>query len=175
MQAAAPQNQNYRQIATYFGQGATYDAIEGRFRKIKADAAQLIKEVESGERPEAPARGSGGTPRKDRAKAATPTGSPTKGVHAGRVGKTGGTSKGPKKAAAKGASAVDNTTMTPGLTGGSGMDGNGADDEWDEVGADITDAFKGRVTDFDDEGIHDEQDDDDDCQLNDVDWVDQYD
>ena len=37
--------------------GATYDAIEGRFRIIKRDAAKLRAEVESGSRPEAPARG----------------------------------------------------------------------------------------------------------------------
>ncbi|KAI9784682.1 MAG: hypothetical protein M1816_000747 [Peltula sp. TS41687] len=71
--AASPQTHNYRLIATMFGQGATYDAIEGRFRKIKADAMVLKKEVESGERPEAPPRGAGSaksTPRKKKADAA---------------------------------------------------------------------------------------------------------
>ncbi|KAL8888290.1 MAG: hypothetical protein Q9192_006199, partial [Flavoplaca navasiana] len=37
--------------------GATYDAIEGRFRIIKKEAAKLLAEVSSGERPPAPARG----------------------------------------------------------------------------------------------------------------------
>ncbi|KAL8729263.1 MAG: hypothetical protein Q9166_004884 [cf. Caloplaca sp. 2 TL-2023] len=44
-------------IATMYGEGATYDAIEGRFRIIKKEAAKLLSEVESGERPVAPARG----------------------------------------------------------------------------------------------------------------------
>lgn len=40
-----------------YGRGATYDAIEGRFRIIRKDAAQLKEEVESGIRPAAPPRG----------------------------------------------------------------------------------------------------------------------
>jgi len=39
------------------GGGATYDAVEGRFRKIKKDAAALQAKVDSGELPEAPLRG----------------------------------------------------------------------------------------------------------------------
>ena len=68
--AASPQNHNYRLIATMFGKGATYDAIEGRFRKIKAEATKLQQEVKDEERPEAFARGSAGsdtTPRRRRA------------------------------------------------------------------------------------------------------------
>lgn len=38
--------------------GATYDSIEGRFRIIKREAAVLRAEIERGERPEAPPRGS---------------------------------------------------------------------------------------------------------------------
>lgn len=37
--------------------GATYDSIEGRFRIIKREAAVLRAEIEQGERPEAPPRG----------------------------------------------------------------------------------------------------------------------
>ncbi|KAI9780922.1 MAG: hypothetical protein M1816_002614 [Peltula sp. TS41687] len=40
---AAPQNHNYRLIAAMFGQGVTYNSIEGRFEKHKADAANLKK------------------------------------------------------------------------------------------------------------------------------------
>lgn len=48
---------NYKRIADYYGDGATYDAIEGRFRLIKKQAAKLKDEVEGG-RPIAPPRGS---------------------------------------------------------------------------------------------------------------------
>ncbi|KAL9035247.1 MAG: hypothetical protein Q9180_004961, partial [Flavoplaca navasiana] len=48
---------DYRKIASMYGEGATYDAIEGRFRIIKKEAAKLLAEVSSGERPPAPARG----------------------------------------------------------------------------------------------------------------------
>jgi len=40
-----------------YGNGATYDSIEGRFRIIKKEAAQLKSEIDSGARPEAPIRG----------------------------------------------------------------------------------------------------------------------
>ena len=62
---------NYKKIADYYGNGATYDAIEGRFRIVRKDAGQLRNELESGERPPAPPRGNQGsnhsTPRKSRA------------------------------------------------------------------------------------------------------------
>ncbi|KAL8712746.1 MAG: hypothetical protein Q9220_002954 [cf. Caloplaca sp. 1 TL-2023] len=57
MVAAQEMKLDYRKIATMYGQGATYDAIEGRFRIIKKEAAVLIKEVENGDRPPAPPRG----------------------------------------------------------------------------------------------------------------------
>jgi hypothetical protein len=47
-----------------YGEGATYDSIEGRFRKIKKDAEVLRKEISSGARPSAPERG---TPKKPKA------------------------------------------------------------------------------------------------------------
>lgn len=67
--AASPQNHNYRQIATLFGRGATYDAIEGRFRRIKLDAAGLKNDVESGHQaePTSPKAGGAKSPRKRRA------------------------------------------------------------------------------------------------------------
>ncbi|KZF20559.1 hypothetical protein L228DRAFT_173824 [Xylona heveae TC161] len=58
-----------------FGEGATYDSIEGQFRSIRALAKKMREEIENGHRPEAPLRGSkvrsnGGsgqsTPRKSR-------------------------------------------------------------------------------------------------------------
>lgn len=62
---------NYQTLATLIGGGATYDAVEGRFRKIKKDAGVLQAEVDSGERPPAPIRGGltikdPSTPRKQR-------------------------------------------------------------------------------------------------------------
>ena len=45
--AASPQNHNYASIAAIFGEGATYDSIEGRFRIIKRDAAKLKTEAEA--------------------------------------------------------------------------------------------------------------------------------
>lgn len=88
MQAASPQNHNYRLIATYYGEGATYDSIEGRFRKIKADAAILKAEIDNGERPEAPPRTSANsTPRKPRARKPAAEG---KAVKTGRVTKAKG-------------------------------------------------------------------------------------
>ncbi|KAL8844170.1 MAG: hypothetical protein Q9205_006431 [Flavoplaca limonia] len=57
MVAAQEMKLDYRKIASMYGEGATYDAIEGRFRIIKKEAAKLLAEVSSGERPPAPARG----------------------------------------------------------------------------------------------------------------------
>lgn len=49
----------FRDVELTFSQGATYDAIEGRFRHIRRQAAQMVEEVNSGARPAAPARGNG--------------------------------------------------------------------------------------------------------------------
>ncbi|KAI4254401.1 MAG: hypothetical protein L6R42_007207 [Xanthoria sp. 1 TBL-2021] len=57
MVAAQEMKLDYRKIASMYGEGATYDAIEGRFRIIKKEAAKLLAEIESGERPVAPPRG----------------------------------------------------------------------------------------------------------------------
>ncbi|CAL8579544.1 hypothetical protein XPA_005284 [Xanthoria parietina] len=57
MVAAQEMKLDYRKIASMYGEGATYDAIEGRFRIIKKEAAKLLAEVESGQRPAAPPRG----------------------------------------------------------------------------------------------------------------------
>lgn len=60
-----------------FGEGATYDSIETRYRQVKKDAKKLSDEVSSGERPGiAPA-----TPRKRKQQQAllgTPTTTPRK-------------------------------------------------------------------------------------------------
>ncbi|KAI9883251.1 MAG: hypothetical protein M1823_004990 [Watsoniomyces obsoletus] len=74
--AASPQNHNYREIATMFGEGATYDSIEGRFRKIKAEAAILKQEVESGQRGPAPPRGGGGVKTEQSSEETEPTPKP---------------------------------------------------------------------------------------------------
>lgn len=102
--AASPQNHNYRQIAYMFGQGATYDAIEGRFRKIKAEAQTLKQEVENGERPEPPPKATGSVQSTPKKKRATNAGAAAdQGVRAGRVTKSkggAGGGRGKKKAAA---------------------------------------------------------------------------
>ncbi|KAF2433694.1 hypothetical protein EJ08DRAFT_676492 [Tothia fuscella] len=36
---------DFKLVAHYYGEGATYDAIEGRFRKAKKDAAALAEEA----------------------------------------------------------------------------------------------------------------------------------
>ena len=100
MHAASPQKaQNYARIAALFGDGATYDAIEGRFRIIKRDAARLEAEMdgrvkrEDGASPapsatkgKGDARGKGKTAGRPRAKATAGTGS-TQRVLGGRVTK----------------------------------------------------------------------------------------
>ncbi|KAI9835953.1 MAG: hypothetical protein M1837_003565 [Sclerophora amabilis] len=94
--AASPQNHNYRAIATYFGRDATYDSIEGRFRIIKKEAKKLQEEIESGERPEAPVRGSNtNTPKTTPKKKRTTTTSsaattPSAANGNGSVGRSGG-------------------------------------------------------------------------------------
>jgi hypothetical protein len=36
---------DFKRVALYYGQGATYDAIEGRFRKAKKLAKELVDEA----------------------------------------------------------------------------------------------------------------------------------
>ncbi|KAL8847532.1 MAG: hypothetical protein Q9221_007432 [Calogaya cf. arnoldii] len=62
MVAAQDMKLDYRKIASMYGEGATYDAIEGRFRIIKKEAAKLLAEIENGQRPIAPARGASAKP-----------------------------------------------------------------------------------------------------------------
>lgn len=47
MVAAQDMKLNYTKIATMYGQGATYDAIEGHFRKIRKEATQLREEYDA--------------------------------------------------------------------------------------------------------------------------------
>ena len=51
-----------------YGEGATYDSIEGRFRIVRKEAEKLKTEIENGARQPAPARGTGEkrSPRKPR-------------------------------------------------------------------------------------------------------------
>lgn len=63
---------NYYKVAASFGEGATYDSIETRFRSVKKEAKILRTEIETGVRPAvAPP-----TPRKrkaDNSRSAPPT------------------------------------------------------------------------------------------------------
>lgn len=43
--------QNYNSVAAMFGEGATYDSIETRFRNVKKEAKKLQEEINSGLRP----------------------------------------------------------------------------------------------------------------------------
>ncbi|MCJ1353833.1 MAG: hypothetical protein MMC33_003820 [Icmadophila ericetorum] len=61
--ANSGQRIDYQKIATYYGEGATYDAVEGQFRKLRKEAKEMIYEIDSGVRPPAPIRG---TPNKRR-------------------------------------------------------------------------------------------------------------
>jgi hypothetical protein len=48
MVAAQDMKLDYRKIATMYGNGATYDSIERRFRIIKKEAAVLKSEIDTG-------------------------------------------------------------------------------------------------------------------------------
>jgi hypothetical protein len=52
---------DFKMVAFYFGQGATYDAIEGRFRVAKKQALKLKQEAEQEGRA-VPVRGTTATP-----------------------------------------------------------------------------------------------------------------
>ncbi|KAL1616407.1 hypothetical protein SLS56_011425 [Neofusicoccum ribis] len=70
MVAASDNNMDYKKIAYFYGQGATYDSIEGRFRIAKRMANDLKKEAEDEGRVMQPARtkSANSTPRKPKAK-----------------------------------------------------------------------------------------------------------
>ena len=55
-----------------FSTGATYDAIEGQFRKIRNGAKELRAKVEAGEVPVAPPRGAKSNPNTPRKPSAAP-------------------------------------------------------------------------------------------------------
>ncbi len=94
-----------------YGEGATYDSIEGRFRIIKKEASQLQAEIDSGLRPEAPFRGNGSCPANGNGAARKPrtpkkdnnsnTGSQNGGVFNGRVTKSANSSPTKKRTAAQ--------------------------------------------------------------------------
>ncbi|MCJ1224182.1 hypothetical protein MMC12_000826 [Toensbergia leucococca] len=56
MVAANDMKLDYRKIASMYGEGATYDSIEGRFRLIRKAALDLKTEIDTGAREGAPAR-----------------------------------------------------------------------------------------------------------------------
>ncbi|EKG16070.1 hypothetical protein MPH_06764 [Macrophomina phaseolina MS6] len=82
--AASDGNVDYKKVAYFFGQGATYDSIEGRFRIAKKMATTLKAEAEEEGRalPATRSKGAITTPRKPRAK---PDQQPTR---SGRIQKT---------------------------------------------------------------------------------------
>ncbi|KAK7715975.1 hypothetical protein SLS57_006726 [Botryosphaeria dothidea] len=68
--AASDNNVDYKKVAFYFGQGATYDSIEGRFRIAKRMANTLKTEAEEEGRamPTPRSKSTTTTPRKPKAK-----------------------------------------------------------------------------------------------------------
>ncbi|KAF2142773.1 uncharacterized protein K452DRAFT_357863 [Aplosporella prunicola CBS 121167] len=96
MVAASDNNVDYKKVAYFYGQGATYDSIEGRFRIAKKQANVLKKEAEDENRvmPASRAKSTTSTPRKPKAKPTLDTANG--GVISGRVTK----SPSKKKAAA---------------------------------------------------------------------------
>lgn len=67
--AANDNSIDYKKVAYYFGQGATYDSIEGRFRIAKRMANELKREAEEEGRqmPTSRVRSTNSTPRKPKA------------------------------------------------------------------------------------------------------------
>lgn len=87
--AANDNSIDYKKVAYYFGQGATYDSIEGRFRIAKRMANDLKREAEEEGRvmPTSRVRSTTSTPRKP--KAQKPNGeSSQNSVQSGRVEKS---------------------------------------------------------------------------------------
>ncbi|KAI4239565.1 MAG: hypothetical protein L6R40_005510 [Gallowayella cf. fulva] len=89
-----------------YGQGATYDSIEGRFRIIKREAAKLLSEVESGSRPRAPPKTKKSSSQattstsfdENGAESSTPTPTPKKSAVVRRTGSTNTTPRAKKDA-----------------------------------------------------------------------------
>ena len=113
-----------------YGQGATYDAIEGRFRAVRKQAEKLKGEIDSGQRAPAPARGTGEkrSPRKARRQGSVID---LDCVGTGRVTKTTQTNNGsPKKR--RNASQVKGEMLEASTSTSSSGDGNlnSGDDEY---------------------------------------------
>ncbi|KAK0662874.1 hypothetical protein DIS24_g1783 [Lasiodiplodia hormozganensis] len=68
--AASDNSIDYKKVAYFFGQGATYDSIEGRFRIAKRMANDLKKQAEDEGRqmPTTRVKSANSTPRKPKAK-----------------------------------------------------------------------------------------------------------
>jgi len=131
-----PLQLDYRKIATMYGNGATYDSIEGRFRIIKKEAAQLKSEIDSGARPEAPMRGANpsatSTPKKPKTTNTTPK--KVDKTFGGRVNKSANST--PTKKGANAGNVVKGIKEEPessasSFFGGSGMENgiNGSEDD----------------------------------------------
>ncbi|KAL9059249.1 MAG: hypothetical protein Q9162_001286 [Coniocarpon cinnabarinum] len=96
MVAAQDMKLNYKKIADMYGEGATYDAIEGRFRIIRKEAVKMKTELDHGDRQPAPPRGSGParSPRKNRRQ---PSVIDLDAVETGRITKPSSTQNTPTK------------------------------------------------------------------------------
>ena len=123
--------------------GATYDAIEGRFRIIKKDAQKLKSEIDNGDRAPAPARGATAstnneaTPKTPRAKKTNGNGTPTTArkdkVIAGRVNKNVATPR--KGVKVEGINGEDYLMMDDGIENGNGNMVMGVKAEVDSSGS----------------------------------------
>ncbi|OJD29909.1 splicing arginine serine-rich 2 [Diplodia corticola] len=91
--AASDNAIDFKKVAYYFGQGATYDSIEGRFRIAKRMANDLKKEAEDEGRqmPTTRTKSANSTPRKPKAKPNT-----EHSVASGRVQKSPSKKRGTK-------------------------------------------------------------------------------
>ncbi|KAK8199711.1 hypothetical protein HDK77DRAFT_207931 [Phyllosticta capitalensis] len=116
MCAAQDNNIDFKKVAYYFGQGATYDSIEGRFRIAKKLAQTLEKEAvdEGREMPTTRTKSATSTPRKPKAKPSIEGG-----VVSGRVTKASPKKKGTKNSAPTiktESDSASSTSLTPSST-----------------------------------------------------------
>ncbi|KAL1649928.1 hypothetical protein SLS58_001304 [Diplodia intermedia] len=104
--AANDNSIDYKKVAYYFGQGATYDSIEGRFRIAKRMANDLKREAEDEGRqmPTSRVRSTTSTPRKPKAQR-PPAESSQHSVQSGRIEKSTPSKRNRNNAAAPSAKA----------------------------------------------------------------------
>ncbi|KAL9073463.1 MAG: hypothetical protein Q9161_002884 [Pseudevernia consocians] len=154
MVAAQDMKLDYRKIASMYGNGATYDSIEGRFRIIKKDATALKAEVDSGDRPGAPARGAvsvkATTPKKIKSTISTPKKGKTLG---GRVNKSNATPTKKRDYAMKGIKEEPDSNFSSFTD-----DGATADAEDEGASANNVDGGENKLYDDNDDYVYDGMD-----------------